>query len=108
MHDQLYELGFDEAAGNFQMDNFGRGGEGNDAVLAEAQNVDMVNAASMSIPPDGDPPRMQMYFFDGPSPDRDGVFDAETVLHEYTHGLCNRRVGGGLGLFELQSAGLAE
>src|SRR5206468_825663 len=30
MHDRLYGLGFTEAAGNFQQDNFGRGGIGGD------------------------------------------------------------------------------
>ena len=34
--------------------------------------------------------------------------DAEVVLHEYTHGLSNRRVGGGAGLSALQSGGLGE
>lgn len=38
IHDLLYRHGFDEAAGNFQVDNFGRGGTGNDAVNAEAQD----------------------------------------------------------------------
>src|SRR4029450_709448 len=28
VHDFFYDLGFDEAAGNFQQDNFGRGGTG--------------------------------------------------------------------------------
>ncbi len=32
MHDRLYELGFTEAAGNFQDDNFERGGHGSDPV----------------------------------------------------------------------------
>src|SRR6185436_9648386 len=30
------------------------------------------------------------------------------VLHEYTHGLSNRRVGGGAGISALQSRGLGE
>ena len=34
IHDWLYALGFDEAAGNFQDDNFGRGGVGGDPVIA--------------------------------------------------------------------------
>ena len=38
MHDWLYSHGFDEASGNFQVDNFGRGGSGGDPVLAEAQD----------------------------------------------------------------------
>ncbi len=37
-HDRLYLLGFTEAARNFQHDNFGRGGLGNDRVSAEGQN----------------------------------------------------------------------
>ena len=31
-HDRFYALGFDEAAGNFQQDNFGQGGTGGDPV----------------------------------------------------------------------------
>ncbi|TAK98121.1 MAG: hypothetical protein EPO07_12400, partial [Verrucomicrobia bacterium] len=38
MHDKLYALGFTEAARNFQSNNFGRGGLGNDAVQADAQD----------------------------------------------------------------------
>ena len=107
-HDKLWELGFTEAAGNFQVNNFGRGGLGNDAVSADAQDGGGFNNANMLTPPDGIPPRMQMYLFDGPTPDRDGDLDAEVILHEYTHGLSNRRVGGGVGIFQLQSAGMGE
>src|SRR5213075_3223094 len=35
IHDILYGYGFDEAAGNFQTNNFGKGGAGVDPVLAE-------------------------------------------------------------------------
>ncbi len=108
MHDQLYELGFTEAAGNFQADNFGRGGAGEDPVQADAQDGSEFDNANMDTPPDGFPPRMQMLVFTGPSPDRDSDFDAEVVLHEYTHGLSNRRVGGGVGLSALQSTGMGE
>ena len=66
------------------------------------------NNANFSTPPDGSAPRMQMFVFDGPTPDRDGDLDAEIVLHEYTHGLSNRRVGGGVGIDALQSGGLGE
>ena len=38
LHDLFYEYGFDEKAGNFQMDNFGRGGSGGDPVIAHAQD----------------------------------------------------------------------
>ena len=38
IHDVLYRYGFDEAAGNFQVNNYGNGALGNDAVNAEAQD----------------------------------------------------------------------
>src|SRR5204862_6068246 len=101
-------LGFTEAAGNFQSSNFGRGGLGNDPVQADAQDGGGFNNANMSTPADGSPGRMQMYIFNGPTPQRDGDLDAEIVLHEYTHGLSNRRVGGGVGISALQSAGMGE
>ena len=108
MHDRLYELGFTEAAGNFQATNFNRGGLGSDAVQADAQDGGGFNNANFSTFADGVPPRMQMYTWTGPAPDRDGDLDAEIVLHEYTHGLSERRVGGGIGIYELQAAGLGE
>ncbi len=114
VHDKLWEMGFTEAAGNFQTTNFGRGGLGNDAVQADAQDGGTlndgfhVNNANMFTPPDGFPARMQMYLFDGTDPDRDGDFDAEIIIHEYMHGLSNRRVGGGIGISTLQAAGMGE
>ncbi len=38
MHDFSYHFGFDEAAGNFQKNNYGRGGLGNDFVWAVSQD----------------------------------------------------------------------
>jgi hypothetical protein len=93
-HDQFYQLGFTEAAGNFQNNNFGRSGAGNDALQADAQDGEGVNNSNMSTSGDGVAPRMQMYIFTGPTPDRDGVMDTEVVLHEYTHGVCDRMIGG--------------
>ena len=108
IHDRFYELGFTESAGNFQNNNFGRGGTGNDAVQADAQDGGGTNNANFSTPPDGSPGRMQMYVFTGPAPDRDGDFDAEIMIHEYTHGLSNRLVGGGVGISALQTRGMGE
>ena len=108
MHDRLYELGFTEAAGNFQNDNFGRGGLGNDALQADAQDGAGTNNANFSSPPDGSAPRMQMFTWTGPTPDRDGAFEHEVVLHEYAHGLSNRLVGGGVGISALVSRGMGE
>ena len=57
-----------------------------------------MNNSNFTPMPEGTSPRMQMYIFNGPTPDRDGDVDAEIILHEYTHGLSNRRVGGGVGI----------
>ncbi len=66
IHDTLYAHGFTEAAGNFQIDNFGNGGAGNDPVNAEAQDGSGVNNANFATPADGSSPRMQMYLWNGP------------------------------------------
>ncbi len=65
IHDRLYRHGFDEAAGNFQVNNFGLGGLGNDAVNAEAQDGSGTDNANMSTPADGQRPRMQMFLWTG-------------------------------------------
>ncbi|MGD9795362.1 MAG: M36 family metallopeptidase, partial [Acidimicrobiia bacterium] len=94
IHDVLYRFGFDEASGNFQVNNYGRGGLGGDAVKAEAQNGGSVNNANFTTFPDGFAPRMQMYLFDPANPDRSGSLDSSVVIHEYGHGLTNRLTGG--------------
>ena len=92
MHDILYQYGFDEKNGNFQENNFGRGGSGGDSVNADAQVRLIVlltitgtlafwilhsdrpffiifqdgsgtNNANFATPPDGGKPRMQMYLW---------------------------------------------
>jgi extracellular elastinolytic metalloproteinase len=65
LHDILYAHGFTEAAGNFQENNFTRGGLGSDSVNAEAQDGRGENNANFATPPDGSNPRMQMYLFTG-------------------------------------------
>jgi len=65
LHDTLYKHGFDEAAGNFQKDNFGKGGKGRDAVRAEAQDGSGTDNANFATPTDGRPPRLQMYLWTG-------------------------------------------
>ena len=61
MHDVTYQYGFTEPAGNFQRDNLGRGGTGNDHVLAHAQDSAGYNNAFFSVPPDGTSGLMRMY-----------------------------------------------
>lgn len=109
MHDRMYQLGFTEAAGNFQTNNFNRGGVGNDPVNAEAQDGSGTNNANFSTPVDGGRGRMQMYVWTSPTPDRDGSFEAEVVLHEYGHGVSNRLVGGpSVTISNLSTRGMGE
>jgi hypothetical protein len=69
MHDLFYQYGFHEAAGNFQKDNLSRGAlgssgvNGNDPVLAEAQDGSGLSNATFNTPPDGQSGRMQMFLF---------------------------------------------
>lgn len=58
LHDIHYQYGFDEASGNFQVNNYGKGGTGNDAVEADAQDGSGTNNANFATPPDGSRPRM--------------------------------------------------
>jgi extracellular elastinolytic metalloproteinase len=112
-HDHLKAapIGFTEAAGNFQRQNFTANGTGHDAVQTntdDGANTDNglpdsghIDNANMSTPPDGHAPRMQMYLQHQPgtrypggdpfSPTNVGD-EADTVYHEYTHGLSNRLV----------------
>ncbi len=92
-HDLTYLYGFDEASGNFQNDNQGRGGAGSDYVIADAQDAGGTNNANFSTPADGTRPRMQMYLWNG-SPQKDGDADNGIIVHEYAHGISNRLTGG--------------
>lgn len=94
LHDKLRRHGFTEAAGNFQANNFGAGGLGNDPVNAEAQDGGGTNNANFATPGDGSRPRMQMYLWTTASPTRDGDVDSDIVYHEYGHGLTWRMIGG--------------
>jgi extracellular elastinolytic metalloproteinase len=94
-HDLLYLLGFTEAAGNFEANNNGAGGQGNDMVLLDAQDTTSKNNGAFATPPDGSPGRITLYMFDRNGlPERDPSFDAAVVIHEYTHGVSNRLTGG--------------
>jgi hypothetical protein len=98
-HDHLKAapIGFTRQAGNFEaVDGDAVQGQSDDGAntangLPDANHVDNAN---MNTPPDGTPPRMQMYLFvpsarflAGNSGD-----ESDVVYHEYTHGLSNRLV----------------
>ena len=99
IHDKLYRHGFNEAAGNFQTNNFGKGGAGLDSLRAEAQDGGGTSNANFATPADGQRPRMQMYLWTQSSPNRDGDLDSDIVWHEYGHGLTWRMIGGMSGPF---------
>lgn len=125
-HLQADPIGFTEAAGNFQVVNASGQGLGGDPV--EGQFIDganlkggfpdgsHVNNANMTTLPDGEPGVMQMYLQRkaswGPHiPTGDSGNEAETVYHEYTHGLSDRLVtypDGTPGLNAAQSGAMGE
>jgi len=97
IHDVFYRYGFTEKAGNFQANNYGRGGADGDPVQAEAQDAGGVNNANFATPADGSSGRMQMYVWTSPAAGGriyDGDLDAGVVVHEYAHGISNRLTGG--------------
>lgn len=89
LHDVMYQYGFDEPSRNFQDNNQGRGGNGNDHINAEAQDPSGTNNANFSTPADGGSGRMQMFLWSG-TPNLDGDVDNGVILHEGTHGTSNR------------------
>ena len=113
-HDRFYELGFTEAAANFQKDNFGRGGSGNDEVRAEVHNNFGGTPAygwwtadnSTQDGPNG-APRLELWA--STSNLKNYNLDTEIILHELTHGLTQRMVNKGAVMYsQAQPVGLGE
>ncbi|KAH6592033.1 hypothetical protein BASA50_008316 [Batrachochytrium salamandrivorans] len=94
MHDITYQYGFTEKAGNFQKDNFNKGGQGNDAVTINVLNTSKVNNANFLSPGDGQSGVMNMFRFTYTTPGRSGGLDNGIPIHEYGHGVSNRLTGG--------------
>ncbi|MEI7663705.1 MAG: M36 family metallopeptidase, partial [Bacteroidota bacterium] len=109
MHDFFYMLKFREIDGNFQQDDFGRGGTGGDPVDARSYSGAVSGTANMSTPVDGSSPTMRMGLVT--STNRHTAFDSTVVFHEFTHGVTNRLVGGPMNVHALdapQSGGMGE
>lgn len=87
LHDVLAGHGFTQAFGNF---------EGDDPVLAEAQDGEGMNNANFATEVDGTSSRMQMYLWDltptATGQRRDGSLDYDIIAHEYGHGVTWRMV----------------
>jgi extracellular elastinolytic metalloproteinase len=109
MHDFFYDLGFREVDGNFQHDNFGRGGLGGDKVDARAHSGPVQGTANMSTRIDGRSPIMNMGLVTRTN--LHTAFDSDVVFHEFMHGVTNRLVGGpqdASALESPQSGGMGE
>lgn len=100
VHDFFYDLGFDEAAGNFQSDNFGRGGAGGDPIRAIAR-ANGRNNANYVHADEGISPAINMFLWDGMGcwgqdadgdgvADLDGDYDLDIIVHEFHHGVSLR------------------
>ncbi|MFO0817195.1 MAG: M36 family metallopeptidase [Pirellulales bacterium] len=110
LHDIHYQYGFTEVAGNFQVNNYGRGGIGNDPVIADIHDGDGGGPSFVTFP-DGQSPRMQLYVNTTVSPARDAALDNTILIHEFGHGVSERLTGGPANttaLNALQSAGMSE
>jgi hypothetical protein len=87
LHDLFYDLGFDEAAGNAQHDNYGRGGLAGDRVVVNAGFPGIFTFA----PADGDSPQIFLgpNYYSGSRRDP-SAFDFTTIAHEWTHTMYSR------------------
>ncbi len=87
LHDLFYDLGFDEAAGNAQQDNYGRGGIAGDRVVVNPGVLGIFTFA----PADGESPQIFVgpNSFSGSLRDASG-FDFSSISHEWTHTMYGR------------------
>lgn len=86
VHDFAYHHGFDEKAGNFQTNNYGRGGTGGDAIRAEAMDGSGENNANFATPEDGGAGRMQMFLWNNTGGGFLVVDEPEGLAGEYEAG----------------------
>jgi hypothetical protein len=86
LHDVLYQYGFDEPAGNFQSNNYGKGGAGGDPVQADSQDGSDIGNAQFGTPPDGLDPRMEMFRWLQPPTPRVIVSSPPAIAGTYAAG----------------------
>jgi hypothetical protein len=112
IHDILYQHGFNEAAGNFQINNFGKGGNGNDPVNAEAQDGGGTDNANFATPNDGSRPRMQMYLWSGAGATHEVVVSGKIAIVDrgtcdFVTKVANAQSGGATGVIVANNVGTA-
>jgi hypothetical protein len=109
-HDRFYALGFDEVAGNYQTDNFGKGGvEGDPIEVTVFAAGKRDNAFFSPTSADGGIGAILLMWsscrfcgdHDGypeteskTAGERSTAFMRDLIFHEYSHGVTNRMVGG--------------
>jgi extracellular elastinolytic metalloproteinase len=101
MHDFFFGLGFDEAAGNFQNVNRTHAGIGGDCVIVRIFNTTLKGHATMRGRPDGRSGEMRLGIVPGSL--RHAALDPDVVIHEFTHGVTERTVGGPMNFRALES-----
>jgi extracellular elastinolytic metalloproteinase len=93
-HDITYQFGFTEEAGNFQTNNFGKGGREYDPIIIKNNHSGKKNNSFFSAPEDGLPGVLTTLYWDTAKPNRVASFDNTILAHEYFHGVTNRLTGG--------------
>lgn len=78
MHDLTYHYGFTEAAGNFQLENFGKGGKGKDPIIAYAQDTTGEDDAYFETSPDGELVYLSVFLFKNGT--RDGALSTDVIV----------------------------
>lgn len=99
MHDYFYLLGFREGDGNFQVNNYDRGGEkGQEGdpvnIIVFPQEINGMAMMKMNEHVDGKSPTLMLGLVNHSN--RHTALDSDIVFHEYTHGVTERLVGGGI------------
>jgi extracellular elastinolytic metalloproteinase len=92
MHVFFFTLGFDEEAGNFQNLNRTGAGLGGDGVNVRIFNVALNGHATMRGRPDGKHGELRLGVMPGSL--RHTALDPDVIIHEFTHGVTERLVGG--------------
>ncbi|MGB1217244.1 MAG: M36 family metallopeptidase, partial [Saprospiraceae bacterium] len=95
MHDIWYMYGFDEASGNFQENNFDKGGIGLDAVEIKILDGSGMGNSYFSTTEEGRNPEMVLQIYEDENGDLyNSAFDNGIIAHEYAHGITTRLTGG--------------
>jgi len=102
LHDLFHDLGFDEASGNAQHDNFGRGGLGGDRLVVHAA----ASSTFAMVTDDGEAPMLALGVNDRSLANADvSAFAFDVLAHEWTHVMFVRLNGYS---FETQAGAINE